>query len=266
MNDAHRTTDGIEEIDGSFLGVSLSSHSLSSSKFYTSRKSEVASILSNLRIAGPSKVKIVSDFDYTISKAWVMDGTVRGLSCHRVLEDCGYLSDEYHTAGTALQAKYFPIENDPYIPIPEKAIYMEQWALEAEELLIEAKLTRSVITRAVAKALLRDCTDKFIKLVREQDIPVLILSAGIKEVICEILKLTLSLAMMPRLSVVSNECLFSGDSEDHPVAAFVKPTIHVFNKKASTFAHSEFFQEPDLPHRQSVLLFFCHTIFTQTPL
>jgi 5'-nucleotidase len=76
---------------------------------------------------GPSKLQVISDFDFTLSKFYRPDGDSRSFSCHKVLEDCGLLHSEYHEKAQALQKKYYPLEVDPSIDYDTRVGYMVEW-------------------------------------------------------------------------------------------------------------------------------------------
>jgi 5'-nucleotidase len=54
------------------------------------------------------------------------------------------------------------------------------------------------------------------------------------------------------ITVISNRGIFNGENGE--ISDFAPPTLHVFNKKASTFLETEFFLRPDVRARQNVLL------------
>lgn len=253
-------TELIEEITGDFLSLQLN-HS-SSTKIFTSRKSNLKTKLDAIKASGTQNLKIVSDFDYTMTKFWI-DGTKKASSCHKILEDCGLLTQEYHDGTEKLEKKYFPIENDPTISVSDKTKHMEEWATNSRALLFKSGLTKSVIPRAVNKALteraaeLREGVDNFFKLTDDQAIPLLIFSAGISDILEEILLRTKTHCQENAKStyIVSNRCIFQETSyEDAPLAAFSLPVIHVFNKKSENFLDTAFFKETDESSRDNVVL------------
>ncbi len=72
---------------------------------------------------GIENLLVVSDFDFTISKFKMVNGS-RGASCHRILEDCGLLSHDYHVEAQAIQRKYYPLEVDPNLDEESRVKYM----------------------------------------------------------------------------------------------------------------------------------------------
>ena len=59
-------------------------------------------------MVGPDGLKIVSDFDFTMTKFWLKG--VRGASCHKVLEDSSMVPKEYRDKAQELQRIYYPLE------------------------------------------------------------------------------------------------------------------------------------------------------------
>jgi cytosolic 5'-nucleotidase 3 len=208
--------------------------------------------------SGPSKLSVVSDFDFTISK-FMLNGN-RAASCHKVIEDCGLLSPEYHDEAQALQKKYYPLEVDPSLSMEEKTKHMIDWVDQAHKILIENGLTKEVISQAIVDAVknqkvaLREKVADFFNVLTKASVPTLIFSAGIADILEEILNVEIQLNW-DHVHVISNKCVFGSDDADKgKVVDFAKPFIHVFNKKSSTYLHTEFFQCPGIEERKCLLL------------
>jgi len=212
--------------------------------------------LNRFREAGPSKLSVVSDFDFTISKFY-MNG-VRGASCHKVIEDCGLMAKQYHDEAQGLQAKYYPLEVDPTLNMEEKTMYMIEWVEKAHELLEQYGLTKTVVASAVKSALqggkvgLREKTDAFFALTARAKIPSLIFSAGIADVLEEIMRTMMDIDWS-QVHVISNRCIFE-ESGDGKVIGFEQPLLHVFNKKSTAYLHTNFFNTEDIKDRTQLLL------------
>lgn len=210
--------------------------------------------LSAFKKNGHSRLSIVSDFDFTISK-FLIDGQ-RGASCHKIIEDCGLLHHEYHAQAQDLQKKYYPLEVDPSLSMEEKTTYMVEWVDKAHVLLKEYGLTKNVISTAVAEALktprfgLRGQVNAFFDILAAKNVPTLIFSAGIADVLEEVLSSQTTVSW-DHVHVISNRCLFD---EHGTVTGFEQPLLHVFNKRSSAYLHSSFFQVPDIAKRDCLLL------------
>ncbi|XP_043711228.1 cytosolic 5'-nucleotidase 3A-like isoform X2 [Telopea speciosissima] len=123
---------------------------------------------------------------------------------------------------------YYPIKHSLTIPFEEKAKHMEGWQEKGHALLIEAGLTLDAIKRSVADAKIefRDGVVELLKLLEERGVPVLILSAGLADVIEEVLRQ--KLPRFPKnVKIVSNQMVFSNDG---CLVSFKGKTIHVLNK------------------------------------
>ena len=97
---------------------------------------------------GPQKLHIVTDFDKTLTKAYV-DGKARA-SLVSILRDNNHLiSPEYAKKAHELFNFYHPQEKDPHIsPEKKKAIVQERYD-EHLKLLIQVGLTRDIIHQAI---------------------------------------------------------------------------------------------------------------------
>jgi 5'-nucleotidase len=220
------------------------------------KKDDFMKKMSHFAAQGAGSLRVVSDFDFTMSK-FLMNGK-RGASCHRVIEDCGLLSPDYHVQAQGLQAKYYPMEVDPNLDMEEKTRSMIEWVDQAHVLLVQYGLARSTISKAVSEAVqtqrfgLRENLDEFLSLLAESKVPTLIFSAGIADVLEEVLRTQVASLSWDRLHVISNRCIYHEDSEQ--VQSFVQPLLHVFNKRSSAYLHTDYFKIPDLPSRQCLLL------------
>lgn len=210
--------------------------------------------LTGFKRKGHARLSIVSDFDFTISK-FKINGA-RGASCHKIIEDCGLLHTDYHIKAQALQRKYYPLEVDPDLNMEEKISFMIEWVEKAHVLLQEYGLTKDIISSAVAEALqtprfkLRGQVDAFFELLASKGVPTLIFSAGIADILQEILSTQITISWN-HVHVISNRCLFD---EQGSVTGFELPLLHVFNKRSSAYLHTSFFQVPDVPRRDCLLL------------
>lgn len=214
--------------------------------------------LALFRDLGVDNLLVVSDFDFTISKFKMVSGQ-RGASCHRVLEDCGLLSHDYHTQAQAIQRKYYPMEVDPQLDEESRIKFMIEWVEQAHALLQKSSLTKDIISEAVTLAFeeqrfaLRAKFVDFLNVLKGNDVPLLVFSAGITDVVETVLRRTLQDDYENYdLTVISNKACFHPETQE--ICGFEPPVLHVFNKKASTFLGREFFQREDTKARENVLV------------
>ena len=95
-------------------------------------------------------------------------------------------------------------------------------------LLIEGGLTYDAITKSVANSMItfREGVVELFEFLEARDIPVLIFSAGLADVIEEVLRQKLHRSFK-NIKIVSNRMIFDGDGH---LVSFKGKTIHVLNK------------------------------------
>ncbi|KAL8257818.1 hypothetical protein R6Q59_029859 [Mikania micrantha] len=176
-----------------------------------------------IRLAGPSKFQVIADFDNTLTKFWV-DGC-RGQSSHALLQQ---ENPEYNVKRDELFNYYHPIEYDPQIPVDEKTKLMEEWWGKTHGLLIEGGLTYDAIRNSVASAVIafREGVVELFEFLEERDIPVLIFSAGLADIIEEVLRQKLH-RTFKNVKIVSNRMKFDQNGN---LVSFTGKLIHSLNK------------------------------------
>ncbi|CAI7839265.1 unnamed protein product [Closterium sp. NIES-53] len=176
-----------------------------------------------MRAAGRDTVQVIADFDRTLTK-FTVNGKP-GQSCHMLLN---LRHPELEERGRRLTAKYLPMETDPHLPYEEKFRCMVEWWTAAHELLLESGITRADVTQSVAAAntAFRDGFCDMLALLEAQGVPLLIFSAGLADVIEELLHQQLPRSFS-NVRVVSNRMQFD---ESGRLIAFPGRIIHVLNK------------------------------------
>jgi HAD superfamily hydrolase (TIGR01544 family) len=156
----------------------------------------------------------------------------------------------YHT-------KYFPLEFDPQITYEEKYRLMDEWWTASNGALLDEKAKLETLFEAVsyAKMSLRPGFCTVAQLAYQYDIPIVVFSAGITQIIEEILrKLEKTDLLLPNVHVIANDLIMD---ENNVVVAFKDPLIQSLNKKDTSVklvreSTQEWF-EP-LKSRKNVLL------------
>ncbi|KAL3523692.1 hypothetical protein ACH5RR_016526 [Cinchona calisaya] len=179
--------------------------------------------ISSFRLAGPKKLQVIADFDATLTRYWI-DGR-RGQSSHGLLQQG---NPEYDEKRQKLFEYYHPLEFDPTIPLDQKAILMEEWWGKTHALLIEGGLTYEAIEESVAKANIafREGVVELFEFLEEKDVPVLVFSAGLADIIEEVFRQKLHRSFK-NVRIVSNRMIFDQNGQ---LVAFKGKTIHVLNK------------------------------------
>ncbi|KAA0034636.1 hypothetical protein IC582_022822 [Cucumis melo] len=179
--------------------------------------------LDALRFSGPQKLQVIADFDATLTRYWI-DGC-RGQTSHGLLKQG---NPEYDTKRDELYKYYHPLEYSPTISIEEKTKLMEEWWGKSHSLLIEGGLTFDAIKQSVAAATIafREGVVELFELLEEKGVPVLIFSAGLADIIEEVLRQKLHRSFK-NIRIVSNRMVFD---DNGCLVSFKGKTIHSLNK------------------------------------
>ncbi|KZV55258.1 7-methylguanosine phosphate-specific 5'-nucleotidase [Dorcoceras hygrometricum] len=135
---------------------------------------------------------------------------------------------EYDLKRQKLYDYYHPLEIEPTIPLDKKAKLMEEWWEKTHGLLIEGGLTYDAIKSSVAnsKIAFRDGVFELFELLEKNSVPVLIFSAGLADIIEEVLRQKLRRSF-DNVKIVSNRMVFDQSGN---LLSFEGKTIHVLNK------------------------------------
>uniref|UniRef100_A0A915BV64 5'-nucleotidase n=1 Tax=Parascaris univalens TaxID=6257 RepID=A0A915BV64_PARUN len=200
---------------------------------------------------GIDKLLVISDFDYTLSRFHDASG-VKCWTTHGVFDAASaVVSSDLGRKVALLKAKYLPIEFDPHMSIAEKTPHMENWWKTAHEHIIEAKFTRQAIEKFVetSKIELRDEAEAMVADLCRQNIPLIIFSAGIGNVIDIFMRKKFG-KMPENVHIISNMMDFN---EEGVVTGFREPLIHTFCKNGSVIKRKRSFFN-DANTRSNVLL------------
>ncbi|KAH6571067.1 hypothetical protein BASA60_007345 [Batrachochytrium salamandrivorans] len=194
---------------------------------------KVTEKLSKLDADGVELLHIITDFDMTLTQYW-HDGA-RSMSTHGVLENAPRMTDECRAALNDLYKTYYPIEVSPIIPFEEKVEKMKIWWSSAHKIIANIGLTEQDIQDMVrtSPVTFRPLLREFIEICHSRDLPVLIFSAGLTDVLTEIL--TSSQLIRDNMDIVSNKMHF----ENGVVVSFEDPLIHTFNKNEAAVVNTK---------------------------
>jgi len=153
----------------------------------TANRTSVEEKINKIISDGPENLQFIVDFDYTMSRAH-KNGVPVDCSWG-VFENFDKLPSTYHSKVKTIRDKYYPVEIDLSIKIEDKIPLMVEWYQEANNLLAESQVKKDWFPEMVAASNceLRDDTDLMLKLLADNNIPVLVLSAGLGDLIKEIM-------------------------------------------------------------------------------
>ena len=139
---------------------------------------------------GAQQLQIISDFDRTISKYYLNDGKSKGNSCHGV-HNCDL--PNFAEEAEKLYNKYYPMEVLTELSHEEKVKACEEWWGKNHALLVNLGLTKKKMKSGVAagfgEIILRGGYKQWVDFGSLQ-VPLIIFSAGLADVIEEFLKLS----------------------------------------------------------------------------
>ena len=167
----------------------------------------------------PKNLFVVADFDKTLTRG-------DSESTWGILSKAGNMGADYKEKRTALFEKYRPIEIDETLPLDIKSQKMDEWWKAHIGLFYEYGLREEFIKNAVNWNLLtyRDWAKKFLNKMHELDVPVIIISAGIWNVISEFL--IKEEDYYTNIHIISNTIEF----ENGVIKGLKENTIHSLNK------------------------------------
>lgn len=173
--------------------------------------------------AGKQNLHILTDFDKTLTKGI----TKKASAVISKIRDSKFISNELKQAMNNLYNYYHPFEVDPDLSNAEKAKYMHEWYKNTTRVLIENNLTEQLIDKIIEESDLefRDGIHEFLEITNNLEIPVIIISAGIGNLIEKYL--IKNKIYYKNIRIISN---FYVCNEKGQIIEFLDPVIHPMNK------------------------------------
>ncbi|KAM4526779.1 7-methylguanosine phosphate-specific 5'-nucleotidase-like isoform 2-T3 [Fundulus diaphanus] len=196
---------------------------------------------------GAGSLQVISDFDMTLTR-FAHKGK-RVPTTHNILNNRLLMNEDSTKKMKELLNKYYPIEIDASLSPEEKLPYMVEWWTKVHELLIQQRIRKDMlgVTVRASSAMLRDGYRVFFDCLAEHQVPLLIFSAGVGDVLEEVIRQ--NDVFHPNVRIISNYMDF-----DHTgvLQAFKGQLIHSYNKKDGALSHATALREPH--GRPNVLL------------
>ncbi|KUF93656.1 Shikimate O-hydroxycinnamoyltransferase [Phytophthora nicotianae] len=221
---------------------------------------------------GADQLLVIADFDRTLTPYYKQRRDPQApleqeSSSHGLLMTSSVLQPQVCAGEQELFARFYPVEMSPTLSAAEKLPFMEQWWNSAHALLVEYKLTKDQVEQAVALGSLsfRHGFHPLFKLLNDQQVPTLIFSAGLYDVIHAALEREFTVeskrngsstvnnqtSTSSNVHVVSNMMRFDTQGV---IEGFEGKLIHSLNKNARVLLDSPFWEECQLEKRRNVLL------------
>ncbi|XP_014059562.1 cytosolic 5'-nucleotidase 3 isoform X2 [Salmo salar] len=207
----------------------------------------VEEIIKTMQKAGTSTIQVISDFDMTLTR-FAYNGK-RCPTSHNILDNSKLISEECKAQLKDLLNTYYPIEIDSKRTAEEKLPLMVEWWTKAHTLLVQQRIRKDMLQDVVKEsdAMLREGYQLFFDHLQEHSIPLLIFSAGVGDVLEEVIRQ--AGVFHPNVKVFSNYMDFD---ETGVLKAFKGELIHIYNKREGALLNTGHFQE--LKSRHNVLL------------
>lgn len=219
-----------------------------SSNIHLKDAPELQQKTNTFRKGGYLSFHVVADFDRTLTSAFI-EGK-KFLSSYALIREGKYLTADYPLRAHALFDKYHPYEVDETISFAEKNKWMNHWWSEHFELMKECGMNKAVIHDIVLQRQVqfRAGALDFLDLLSRNNIPLLILSAGLGDLIKELLESEQKLTS--KVYLLSNFYIFDGQGK--VIGKKNKQFIHTFNKNEVEVKKTPYYQE--IASRRNVLL------------
>ncbi|MFT4313393.1 MAG: hypothetical protein ACMXYA_03210, partial [Candidatus Woesearchaeota archaeon] len=186
---------------------------------------DVSVTLAKIRSTKSDKICVVSDFDRTLTKAFI-GGTdaPTGLS---IFHNGDFLRPNYAQRAQALWEYYYPLEIQKTLDDTQRSIILQEWYEKHVSLFHEYSLSKSIIQQAARseKIVLREQTKDFISYFQQRHIPFFVFSAGSGDVIKEVF--AYHNINHESLLICSN---YFSYNEDDIVTGFSSDIMHSYNK------------------------------------
>ena len=190
---------------------------------------------------------VLSDFDRTLTKAFVQGQKTPTVIAQ--IREGNYLTPDYSSKAHALFDIYHPIEINNKMPVKEKNIKMQEWWRKHFDLLIKSGMNRDVVKDIVIKKKIpfRKGAFEFFDILNKNNIPLIIMSASIGDIILEILRFENKL--YPNIHLIANMFIWNKEGKAIGVK---EPIIHSLNKHEIEIKNLPIYQE--LLKRKNVIL------------
>ncbi|SPQ97769.1 5'-nucleotidase [Plasmodiophora brassicae] len=177
---------------------------------------------------GKSALQVIMDFDYTITGQFLENGDMAS-STHGVFSRSGLLPESFVQLERDLYEKYYQHEIDPNLTQEERFEYMKEWWTLAHENLVRHRITVPLIEECLhplrSEIVLRHGCRQLLNLLQKNDIPLLVFSAGIADIIERYMEQ--QGLHLDNVHILSNRMVMD---EAGCLVAFQQPIVHSANK------------------------------------
>nr|XP_045585014.1 cytosolic 5'-nucleotidase 3-like isoform X2 [Procambarus clarkii] len=209
--------------------------------------SRVEELVTTITESGFSSLQVIADFDRTLTRVWYNGKMCE--TCHGIMDNSSLMPAFYREEANKLLAKYYPIEIDPKMSEEEKIPHMIEWYEQIHKLIVKCQVSQESLEGMVSSsnARLRDGTEELLSKLHTANVPVLVFSAGMGDILEQVLKHFD--VYTDNVKVVSN---FFQYNDEGVMIGFKGDLVHVFNKNENAIHSSDYFEK--LEGRNNVIL------------
>ena len=209
---------------------------------------DLNSKINRMREEGQDSILFISDFDGTLTMGFDFDGK-RAINTANVFRKKKFLGPEYDRVAAGLVSYYAKIENDYAMSYKKRSEKMLDWWIKQYDAMEEFGLNKRVIKKVVEEddIKVRDYFDDFFYFLNSKRIPIIVMSAGVGDIIKEFLKYRGKLRN--NVHIISN--FFKYDSQGF-FNGVKNDIIHPMNKYAIPIHKSKFYDK--IKGRKNIIL------------
>lgn len=197
---------------------------------------EVTQKICEMKKDGYSALQILADFDYTISHFRFEKEKMS--SSFGALEKYSGMSEEFRAKTLALYNHFYPQEVDPNIPAEVKVGLMTEWFTKSAGCIISEGVSKETVKNAAdtSKVKLRGKFDVFAETLKKEEVPLLVFSAGVGQVIERVFS---NAKISPdNIKLIANMLEFNSENN---AEQFRPPLITTGNKSTVAAQEKEYF-------------------------
>ena len=186
-----------------------------------------------------NNLALITDFDFTITKRYNYEKNELLFSSYRFYDEdlIGGNQQRITEIQNELCNKYMKYEIDATIDINIRKKYVYEFYAKSLDVYINPKFKREsigiMLDKLKDKFELRKYTKEFFELLLKLDIPIIIVSGGIREVIIDLLKKNVNdfelYCQKKKIIIISNELIFD---KEKGCIGYSKDVIHALNKSS----------------------------------
>ncbi len=184
-------------------------------------------------------ITLITDYDFTISKKYNYQKKLGLFSSYRFYDESLIGGDQQKVIDTQneLCNKYMKYETDASIDIKIREKYVHEFYVKSLDVYINPNFTRISIVKMIDKVKdkfeLRKYTKEFFEFLIKLEIPIIIVSGGIQEVIIDLLKRSIKdfelYCKQKKIIIIANELYFD---EKKGCVGYSNDVIYAFNKSS----------------------------------